>query len=184
MSAPWRQTYTGIAVDMTAPDPRTIMLEDIAQSLTLQCRYTGHLGEPYSVAQHSVLATWYAEKDGHPPGVLRGILMHDAHEAYTGDIATPLKRRLEAIRPGIVHEVEAPFDAAIAERFDIRWDRPAIKLYDLRMLATEKRDLVQHEVKPWDIPEEITPFGTRIIPWDWRGARAEFYGWCKKLGIQ
>ena len=37
----WKQTYTGQAIDLSNPDPKTINIEDIAHSLSLIPRYTG-----------------------------------------------------------------------------------------------------------------------------------------------
>ncbi len=91
----WIETITGEAVDLTTPSPATVRIGDIARSLSRIARFTGHtLGdEPYNVALHSV---WVAdvletERGSGPLTALLGLL-HDAHEAYTGDISSPMKR--------------------------------------------------------------------------------------------
>ena len=56
-SAPhaWIETYTGRKFWPLAPSPDDIDIFDIAQALSMTCRYKGHTNEFYSVAEHSVL---------------------------------------------------------------------------------------------------------------------------------
>ncbi len=84
----WLQTWTGRKVYPLDPSPEQICLADIARSLSLLCRYVGHLDCHYSVAQHSVIAARYAESLGLDP---RPVLLHDAAEAYLGDFPGPIK---------------------------------------------------------------------------------------------
>jgi hypothetical protein len=97
---PWKLTRKGEAVDLVDPRPETISPADIAHSLSLQCRWGGHTREFYSVAQHSVhvaeTAVLIAQTDGDYSAqeidqIRLAAILHDAHEAYTGDIATPIK---------------------------------------------------------------------------------------------
>jgi hypothetical protein len=88
-------TVGGSYVDINAPDPRTIKIEDIAHSLGTLCRFSGHTWQFYSVAEHSVLAATLAERRcPDDPGFCMLALLHDAHEAYLSDIPSPVKRRL------------------------------------------------------------------------------------------
>ncbi len=83
-------TYTGKVFDLLNPTPDKVCIEDIAHSLAYQCRYTGHTREFYSVAQHCVLMAENPDLPGDPMAKL----MHDAAEAYIGDIARPWKHLL------------------------------------------------------------------------------------------
>lgn len=70
----------------------TFDIEEIAHSTGMQCRYCGHTSRFFSVAEHAVLVEKLVrtvrECDGGDP--FEG-LMHDAHEAYVSDIASPWK---------------------------------------------------------------------------------------------
>ena len=97
---PTIQTSTGKCINYMVPDHRQICIEDIAQGLSNICRFTGQCREFYSVAQHSAqvefwLATW-PEIKGLPASrrlnMRRVALLHDATEAYMGDMVRPLKR--------------------------------------------------------------------------------------------
>ena len=71
-------------------DPR-----DIANSLANTCRFGGHTptGCYYSVAEHSLLMAEYASlySGPHVLELRLACLLHDAAEAYIGDIRTPFK---------------------------------------------------------------------------------------------
>lgn len=97
----WRNaitTYTGQRFDFNAPSFTENSIYDIAHALSHLCRFTGHCREFYSVAQHSVLVAEYVEQNFEKAyhGInnreaILAALMHDAAEAYIGDVARPLK---------------------------------------------------------------------------------------------
>lgn len=95
------ETFTGRAVDVVNFTPEQVDLEDIVQSLSLICRYNGHIPSFYSVAEHSVRVAWYLKKQAAPLEVQLGGLLHDAAEAYVGDMIRPLKRHPEV---GTLHQ--------------------------------------------------------------------------------
>ena len=71
-----------------------VCLPDIVHALTQICRFGGHCKRHYSVAEHSLFVADILRSWGIPaPGQLAGLL-HDAHEAYCGDMPTPIKRAL------------------------------------------------------------------------------------------
>jgi len=80
------RTVSGRYVDLLDPDPSTICIEDIAYHLDNLCRFTGACVPFYSVARHSVLVSKLC-----PPEAALCGLLHDASEAYLGDISSPLK---------------------------------------------------------------------------------------------
>lgn len=133
---------TGERMGLFDPDPAALTAEVIAHSLSMQCRFTGHCREFYSVAQHSVLVA-DAIGTGCPPPLRLAALLHDAGEVLVGDVASPLKHQLG--RP--LQDIEAQAQMAVAEAFDLgsAWSNPFqhrdVKHADLRLLHTEFRDL-------------------------------------------
>lgn len=82
------QTRTG-RLYWAEPERYVFTIGEIAESLSRICRFNGHLGWE-SVATHSIRvarALGYAA-----PRVQLAALLHDAHEAYIGDIPGPLLR--------------------------------------------------------------------------------------------
>lgn len=73
-----------------APRVSEVNALDIAQALSRICRYGGHVGHFLSVARHSLWVSEELEDMGHPDLALHGLL-HDAAEAYIGDLVRPLK---------------------------------------------------------------------------------------------
>ena len=97
------ETYTGRKVDLARPDPKQICIEDIAWHLSRQPRYLGATssGSVYSVAQHSVLVLNRVRATVKNADIFLLItsLLHDAHEAYMGDITRPMKQLLDLTQP-------------------------------------------------------------------------------------
>lgn len=151
---PWLQTYSGQAFDILAPTTSTIRIEDIAHALSNLCRFAGHVRTFYSVGEHSVRASHIPQSRD----LQRAALMHDAAEAYIVDIPSPLKPLLTGYR-----EIEQRIESVIAEKFGVNLGHPLIRDLDLIMLATEKRDLMGPEARPWgDLPD---PLPEKIEPW-------------------
>lgn len=80
-------TFTGRSVDLLNMDERTISSADIGHALALLNRFVGHSREPISIAQHSVYVSLLVDGTGCE---LQGLL-HDASEAYLGDVSKWLK---------------------------------------------------------------------------------------------
>lgn len=177
----WMSTASGTRFDLTDPKPQDVHLTDIAHALSHLCRWTGHTWELYSVAQHSVLV---AE---HVPDRLKPLaLLHDAHEAYLGDLSRPVRDCLTRGR-GEFQALKAWIDRAIFRRFGLDWpchaDFRTIKVADDRALATEARDLVNTDGEPWW--EAIAkPFPSTLAGARPRVARAAFLDYAKLLGLQ
>lgn len=104
----WTPTYTGKKFWPLDPRPEDVDVEDIAHALSMKCRYAGHTTEFYSVAQHSVLMAQKAIDLTADVNLALWCMLHDAAEAYTADIPSPLKPYMHVKHPvsGLV-----PFDA-------------------------------------------------------------------------
>lgn len=138
-------TATGRALDLADPRPGDVMPFDIAWALAQINRFTGHALRPYSVAEHSLLVVDVAERvlrlDAH--GLLAALL-HDAHEAYTGDQSTPAKQAIGEAWSQFEGRVEYAVRTAFGIHTAAGLNRSDIKLADLIALATERRDLMPH----------------------------------------
>lgn len=94
-------TISGRHIDPFEMEADDIDIHDIAHSLSMQCRYAGHVPSFYSVAEHCVRAVKLYAADRGRTFVLRGdlgarsILLHDADEAYIQDLVSPVKNRPE-----------------------------------------------------------------------------------------
>ena len=163
---PWIQTYTGKKFDFLNPTAEAVCIEDIAHALSNICRYTGHTKKFYSVAQHSVLMA-----DNVLPDEDKLVaLLHDATEAYLTDISKPLKNLLPQYC-----ELEDKVYKVIAEKFGLSDKLPdSVKEADLRLLATEKRDLLIGEPGEWTIIKTVNPYPERIEPWSPKEAETLF----------
>jgi len=132
-----------------------IDIEDIAHGLAFQCRFNGQTSEFYSVAQHSLIVAAIV-----PPHLYRAALLHDASEAYLGDVVKPLKGLLHGYK-----QIEDQLTTRIAEHFDVCFDDySVIKVADLIALATEKRDLMPNSTEAWSYLSGITPLADKIDP--------------------
>jgi hypothetical protein len=141
----WVQTVSGQKVSLTNPKPETIHLGDIAHALSNLCRFNGHISHFYSVAEHSVFVSQIIE----PQLALVGLL-HDATEAYLGDLTRPLKEMLGDGMWSSYDRAEDRMWNCIATRFGIDPELIAsVKYADDVALATEKRDLFPHDLE-WD----------------------------------
>jgi 5'-deoxynucleotidase YfbR-like HD superfamily hydrolase len=81
--------------DILNPSTWVFDIKDIATALSNICRFGGHLETHYSVAEHSLRVSSLLEADGHTPRIQMMGLLHDATEAYLGDIPSPIKKVLQ-----------------------------------------------------------------------------------------
>lgn len=93
------ETASGNYADILNPEADMLNMEDIATSLSNICRFNGHLPNFYSVAEHSVRVAWWLNDQGYDDDIVLTGLLHDAAEAYVGDMMRPLKRvpEMEAV---------------------------------------------------------------------------------------
>ena len=177
------QTAHGGRYQPLNPDPDSITLQDVAHSLSQICRYIGHSKFFYSVAQHCVLMARALRNEGHEAMIIRTALMHDAHEAYVGDVPGPHKAAIRASGGGY-DEIEALAWRAVAKRFRLPLALPdKIRDADLRMLVTEANQIMLGGMRGggWPI---ATPFeGLRISSWIPERARLEFLAEARRTDV-
>ncbi len=153
----WMQTYTGRQFFPLAPRPEDVDIIDIAHALSMLCRYNGHVTWFYSVAEHCVHLSHAV-----PPEYALWALLHDATEAYVGDMIRPLKRSM----PDYVL-VEDHLMRVIADRFGLSqgsryYNREApegmrdsvlipgvVKAADTAILLSEREALLSEPPQPW-----------------------------------
>jgi uncharacterized protein len=145
---PYLQTVSGRWVNPIDPDPQQFDIEDIARALGNLCRFGGHCRVFYSVAQHSVIVSELVEQRGGDAEDVFAALMHDASEAYLGDMPHPLKHR--SALGAVFKEAEDHLEAALREHFAIKPGVPEIKRADRALLAAERRAF---SAERWAWPE-------------------------------
>lgn len=175
-------TYTGKVFDLLNPKPEMVCIEDIAHSLAYQCRYNGHCKFFYSVAQHCVLMARNRDLPGDPLQKL----LHDAAEAYIGDIVSPWKKLLcvsDGENGASVSGFEVKIQAVIGRALGVDlYPTAEVKKSDKIMMATEIRDLMPKMLSDYD----WGLFGYRytkniISPWGCRFTENKFLQLYKRL---
>ena len=155
-------TASGREVSREFPLQSDFCMEDIAHALALTNRFQGHTARPYSVAEHSLLVLKIARDtlglDVH--GQMYA-LMHDAHEAYTGDQSSPSK----VVIGGAWRAFETRFQHLVSMRFGFHRGMVAyheeVKQADLLALALERQQLMPshrpdgHPCQAWPVLADI-----------------------------
>ena len=171
---PWMHTSMCRRFYPGDPRPEDISISDIANGLALTSRYAGQ-GEVYryySVAEHSVLMTEYAATRGWPTKALLCVLLHDAAEAYLGDLTSPVKQVIGAGYKLVEERVQN----AILDKYGLRLTeevyRAHIKGLDIGIVPVERLYLMRYW-QPW--PNEIQPLdGVSIRGWSPVQAKIKF----------
>lgn len=129
------------------PTLKSIRLNDIAHALSMICRYTGHVPEFYSVAQHAVLVSLLSK---YPLAALH----HDSSEAFVGDVNKPLKRMLG----NDYCEIESGIMFQISKRFNFKWGgevHDEIKYWDVVVLGAEVLSMMPEKAKNFNLNKKL-----------------------------
>lgn len=165
--------YSGGKFYPLDPKPAEILIEDIAHALSHQNRFNGHLKWPYTVAQHSVLVSKYVEQRiTTDRNTLLFALLHDAAEAYIGDVIRPVKYNLPLFK-----EIEDKIMDAVARKFGFTMGKKAtaiVKTADNLMCAAEKRDLHPTKIEWPGMPAPLYSVVSEITPWTHSYAKGQF----------
>ena len=143
----WSATNSGEKIRILNLKPEQINIDDIAKSLSKLCRYNGHCDEFYSVAEHSVYVSRCCDIEDAKWG-----LLHDATEAYVGDMIRPVKN-LPILKP--YKELEDSVMLIICEKFGLDPEMPeSVKIADNVVLMKEK-DTICSNFPDWEWGDEI-----------------------------
>lgn len=173
--------HTNQEVEVTC---NKITLHDIAHHLAKEYRYGGSLplGDRYSVALHSMYLSTYALEYWNSEDLARCLLMHDASEAYLGDVVTDIKRCLPDYKV-----MEKLVQDKINKQYHINADENSLAdTLDKRILIDEVMEMV---------PKDKWFHFTNQVPVDRLGILVQpdisetqtyksFLWMCEKLGIK
>ncbi len=185
----WIQTWSGRQFWPLDPHPDDVYLPDIVHALSNVCRFTGHVREFYSVAEHSVRVSREVERSARALGrddaaakrLALCALFHDASEAYLVDLSRPVKLAVPGYR-----EAEDRVTLVIGDVFGVRYDghpvaTDLINTADTVLLFAEARDLMHKPPNRWkgEVPDitHVAP----INPWAPLIARDLFYTALRRL---
>lgn len=153
----WMQTFTGRQFYPLDPQQYDIDIVDIAHALSMLCRYNGHVERFYSVAEHCIHLS-YAVAPEHALWAL----LHDATEAYVGDMIRPLKRSMPdyvAAEDRIMMAISLRFGLTGGQRVVHDQYRlgemvglvmpPEVKAADTAILLDERMALLAEPPRPW-----------------------------------
>ena len=121
--------------DILDPQPDMVRIEDIAHALSQVNRFGGHGKFPYPVSQHCRLGSYVIDDQ-----FAFDFLLHDASEAYIGDMARPLKHF--SVAGDEYRKVEAKLQAVILDAFGLGAEPPEVKVVDNAMLYAEKEQIM------------------------------------------
>lgn len=176
----WMQTFTGIAFTPMDPLVEDISVIDIGHALSHICRYGGHVNSFYSVAEHSVLLSdWFLQNAASPDHVelAKWALIHDAAEAYLGDIVRPIKKNIPVFKM-----IEDHLLTIISGIFGLPtpFIPPQVLDADTRILLDERAVLLSEPPQAWVI-EGMQPLDVEINAWEPIQARDEWFQRCYQL---
>lgn len=192
----WMQTLSGKAFDLFYPDPKLVDFEnDVSSHLAKISRFSGATkGDVgYSVAQHCVVGAESIYEATGSTRLAAIFLLHDAHEAFCGDIATPTAKTLAEIANDMgeygstivsdaIKELKGRIDGAVfaAAGVDLpdETESAAIKHHDVAMMNAERAALKRQVPRSWGSAIDAVPAANvdpeDLDPWDGECARLEW----------
>ncbi len=159
------RTFTGTYVNVFDPKPEMFCIEDIAHGLSHVCRFAGHTKRFYSVASHSLLVASCV-----PVEHRMAALLHDASEAYLGDIPAPFKNKFPnycdvenrimfmiATKFGFEYPLNEEVKKADKKALELEWETEMLKESNhFRSPTTAKQDFLMkyYTIRDFEILQE------------------------------
>lgn len=141
---------SGNFLDFKNIRPADFTLSDIAFGLARTFRWNGQTQVPISVLDHS-LATAYIMRQLLSLQKWESALLHDAAEAFMGDIAYPLKSLLPDYQ-----YFESRFLDVVDSKYAVETRHPKVKVADRLSLLWEARDMTGYPSKLWEHDFNVT----------------------------
>lgn len=127
-------TVSGRIVKLYKCTPDDIVTSDIVWSLCGQNRFLNHTQKPYSVGKHLIYGCYLAEERGWSGAAVKAWLLHDAEEAYVGDLAAPVKKA----GSNLAHELASEhISKQIAKRYGVTYEPYRIQVKNLDILCRD-----------------------------------------------
>lgn len=171
---------SGRYLDLADPRPDQFTFGDIAGGLSKICRFGGQCEWFYSVAEHCYHCAAVAINDDMTPLQQAAVLMHDAAEAFLGDVVKPLKIMLPEYE-----RIEHRMELVIGDKFgiDIADHRQAVKHIDRAMLIAERNGMFGIDNVVWSGEESVRPLYVRFELWEPQQAAAKFQAMARMIGV-
>lgn len=144
MSADKIQQIFGNAIDPFETAQNVYCIRSIAWSLSMQCRFNGHVKRFYSVAEHCHTLSFIVPRE-----YALMALLHDAAETYIGDVVVPVKRRLADLKT-----YEHSLEASIMSFFGVNTSGPDARLVDFFDKRIVKNEWLEF-CSPMPMPKSI-----------------------------
>lgn len=146
------EMHSGVLFNLAQPVASEVSMQDVAHHLSNICRFNGGTDSFYSVAEHSIMVQACLAHRGASTRLQMAGLLHDAHEAYVGDIITPVKKMLGKRYRDIVRNI----DYAVCEKFGVTYDdlhAHEVWECDQIMLSVEAQYMMcsAGEGEPWNL---------------------------------
>jgi hypothetical protein len=171
---------SGLYLDLNDPQADQFGFADIAGGLSKLCRFGGQCEWFYSVAEHSVWACRVArDVYGLALHEQATCLMHDAAEAFLGDVVKPLKNLLPEY-----HDLEHRLEGVIAAKFGIALAHEHLKEIDLRLLFTERKSLFTRDQVAWNRQEDYEVLPITLSRWNPAEAEEQFFREAARVGLK
>lgn len=171
---------SGRYLDLLHPMAVDFTFNDIAHGLAMICRFGGQCDQFYSVAEHSVHCASQAAKDGASTIEQAAVLMHDAAEAFVGDMVRPLK-----VEDAVYRKAEERMLHCIEAKYCIEFAGAAklIKQIDNEMLIAERLALFTADGVKWPGEDSVRKLEVVFPCWSPSRAKSKFIERAKALRI-
>jgi hypothetical protein len=193
---PWVQLHSGAPFQLLTnmQTSKGVLSKDIAHALGSIQRYNAHTKNYYSVAEHCCLISDWILREFNDNGLALAGLLHDAHEAITGDLTSPMQNVLELMNPGFksaFRDLQHSVDTTILRAFglDVQWEDRwcpeeiydvVIREADTRIITDEQNQTMCRSPYPDNGGWPSQPaLGVTLQFWGPQQARRE---WHERLG--